>query len=250
MTTYAVDITITDEETGKEVLHVCVTREHVAAALHAATQGADTMLGALAVGIPIPETPKHILTDRAYCLTHDLMWNAKGHDAQAWCSTREATQQEVDEADLSVEDREFTKEPLEIEQMEQRVIGVDLVEGKPPTIVEGTYSDGVLHIGVPRGTDPNALGRIVEAEIAKGNVEPQGVIQSLPKETQAARASDLGQMLRDGIIYRHPEGDDDVKPARSPGQALIDRMVQENLRAEERRGSLSEGEHRVYGAGE
>lgn len=221
MTKYEVDISINDADTGAEVLRVTVTRESVGAALSGAAQGAEAVLRALTSGSGVLVVPPElswgdkIPTDRAYCLTHDQMWNATGHDAQAWCSTREATQQEIDEADLAVEDREFTTEPLEIEQMEQRVIGVDLVEDQPPTIVEGTVRDGVLHIGVPRGTDPNALGRIVEAEIAKGNVEPGDIIASLPEE---------------------------IRPAPSPSQALIDRMVQENLRAAERiyaRGDLT-----------
>ena len=210
MTQYEVDITISDEDTGAEVLRITVTREHVTAALAAAAAGAQTTLNALSVQVTADAQPSRekIPTDRAYCLTHDRMWNAVGHDAQAWCNTREATQQEIDEAVLSLEDREFTTEPIEIEQMEQRVIGVDHVEGKPPTIVEGVVKGGVLHIGVPRGTDPNTIANVA-SEIAKGNVEPRGV-----------------------------------------GQALIDRMIKENLHASERPGygSLSEGEHRVYGA--
>lgn len=167
MTQYEVDISITDTSTGGEVLRVTVTRENVAMALRSVADGAAAVLSALTSGSGVlvipPDLPVRVDPANAYCLTHDMVWNAKGHDAQMWCSTREATDAELAAADLSVEDRQFTTEPAEIEQMEQRVVGVDPAttpDGKP-TIVEGTIDGGVLHIGVPRGADPNAIAHIV-----------------------------------------------------------------------------------------
>lgn len=192
MSEYEVDISITDTSTDKEVLRITVTREHVQAALLAAADGAATVLKGLATGAGVlvipPNLPVRVDPGNAYCLTHDMVWNAKGHDAQMWCSTREATDAELEAADLSVEDRQFTTEPAEIEQMEQRVVGVDpaTTPDGNPTIVEGVVKGGVLHIGMPRGTDPHTI-----AQTVKGL--SQTTIATLPEDDTRTRQQSLSE---------------------------------------------------------